>query len=82
MQRTRGDRRLGTHVLAGVELLLPALLDPAAAAMQTPALLCRFPPARAALAAPAGDAVVLSADFMTDRMMAGSAAGAGCPVGR
>ena len=27
IERTYGDRRLGTHVLAGIELLLPLLLD-------------------------------------------------------
>ena len=30
VERTRGDRRLGSHVLAGLELLLPLLIDPTA----------------------------------------------------
>ena len=29
VERTLGDRRLGTHVLAGLQLLLPLLVDPA-----------------------------------------------------
>ena len=41
VQRTRGDRRLGTHVLAGLELILPLLLDAGAlggeAGMRAPA---------------------------------------------
>lgn len=64
---TRGERRLGSHVLAGLELLLPQLLD--TAALDTRELLAAFPPARLALPT-AGDPVVSTATLMCDHMLA------------
>ena len=67
VETTRGDRRLGSHVLAGIELLLPLLLD--AGGLDRAALLGCFPAARAALPA-GGDPVVGTASLMCDHMMA------------
>ena len=44
VETTLGDRRFGTHVLAGIELLLDRLLDDSA--IDVPALLALFPEAR------------------------------------
>ena len=44
VETTLGDRRFGTHVLAGIELLLDRLLDDSA--IDVPALLAKFPEAR------------------------------------
>jgi len=47
IERTRGDRRLGSHVLTGIELLLPSLLD---SQEMTPEFLqSLFPPKRRSL---------------------------------
>lgn len=67
VQQTHGDRRLGTHVMAGIELILPLLLD--TAVLRTDTLLDSFPAARLTLSA-GGDPVVSTAALMSDHMMA------------
>lgn len=67
VESTLGDRRLGTHVLSGILLLLPELLDSKALAVEE--LASYFPLARRELTA-GDDFVVPTADFMTDHMMA------------
>jgi len=64
---TVGDRRLGTHVLAGIELLLPLLLD--VDAMDEAVLRDALPEARRALPG-LSDPVVATATLMTDHMLA------------
>lgn len=44
VERTLGDRRLGSHVLAGLELLFPLILN--ASAIDEAAILSAFPAAR------------------------------------
>ena len=61
VERTLGDRRLGTHVLAGLELLLPSLID--ARAMDADALLAVFPPLRPRDASADGRVVSTAALF-------------------
>lgn len=65
--KTLGDRRLGTHVLAGLELLLPQLLD--TTTLDAKALIAEFPPARTALHS-IGDPIVSTATLMCDHMLA------------
>ena len=60
MERTLGDRRLGSHVLAGLELLFPLILN--ASAVDTAAVLAAFPHARPR----DGDAPVPTTEFVTD----------------
>mmetsp|Transcript_21614 Transcript_21614/g.40034 ORF Transcript_21614/g.40034 Transcript_21614/m.40034 type:complete len:702 (+) Transcript_21614:50-2155(+) len=67
VQQTHGDRRLGTHVMAGIELILPMILN--TAMLRTDALLALFPAARTSLDA-GGDPVVSTAALMSDHMMA------------
>ena len=59
LERTFGDRRLGTHVLAGLDLLLPSLID----VWQTDlaALLAHFPKGR--------DTRVTTAQLMSDQQL-------------
>jgi len=78
VERTVGDRRLGTHVLAGLELLLPLLLDVDALerAGGAAALAAAFPPARpreassASSSGPAAWEAVPTAAFISDHTMA------------
>lgn len=69
---TLGDRRLGTHVLAGLELLLPRLLD--AALVDTAALGRAFPPARPRAGGAEPWRVVPTAQFVEDHVLACSEA--------
>jgi hypothetical protein len=65
IERTLGDRRFGTHVLAGLEVLLPLLCDVPDAAQ----LLACFPPLR-----PGRDSLgtlVTSAELAMDLMLGG-----------
>eukprot|EP00286_Rhodomonas_abbreviata_P029820 CAMPEP_0181292106 /NCGR_PEP_ID=MMETSP1101-20121128/2328_1 /TAXON_ID=46948 /ORGANISM="Rhodomonas abbreviata, Strain Caron Lab Isolate" /LENGTH=565 /DNA_ID=CAMNT_0023396551 /DNA_START=135 /DNA_END=1832 /DNA_ORIENTATION=- len=70
---TRGDRRLGTHVLAGLQLLLPALVTAAelpAAAARKGSSTGWFPPARPRQSEEEGGGAVPTPDLMTDMMLA------------
>ena len=70
VERTLGDRRLGTHVLAGLQLLLPHLTALSSSAGEAsggevpPGLLALFPTCR-----PSG-VEVTTAQLMTDAMLA------------
>jgi len=86
VESTLGDRRLGTHVLAGLEALLPSLLCGAAGAAA--ALAGVFPPARprGADGAPEGTesfvemaVLPVSAAYACEAMEAARAAAAGAP---
>jgi hypothetical protein len=71
VERTFGDRRLGTHVLAGLELLLPSLID--AEQVNIEELKALFPTIRHntnSSAMGARDPVVPTADFMGDYQIA------------
>jgi len=67
VERTRGDRRMGTHVMAGLSLLMPRLLDESR--MQTSELKSIFPKKRLELES-GSDPVVTTAALMTDHMLA------------
>jgi len=67
LQKTRGDRRLGTHVMAGLALLLPKLLQ--TESLNLVELMKSFPKARLSLKS-AGDPVVSTAQLMSDHMIA------------
>lgn len=67
IEKTLGDRRLGTHVMAGMEIILPMLVD--ASVLVKDEMSSYFPPARRELPA-GGDLVVSTAAFFTDQMMA------------
>lgn len=62
VEGTRGDRRLGTHVLSGVQLLLPLLLEEGQLDLET--LKNAFPEPRRDIGTPSTDA------FLTDHMLA------------
>ncbi len=66
VERTLGDRRLGSHVLAGLELLFPLILN--ASAVDTAAVLAAFPASRPR----DGDAPVPTAEFIFDHVLAAS----------
>ena len=63
IERTLGDRRLGSHVLSGLELLLPLLID--GPRLDVDALRSAFPAARPRDA----DAVVDTAAFVADHVL-------------
>jgi hypothetical protein len=65
IERTLGDRRFGTHVLAGLEVLLPLLCDVPDAAQ----LLACFPPLRPGRESL--DTLVTSAELAMDQMLGG-----------
>eukprot|EP00930_Biecheleria_cincta_P047396 TRINITY_DN32849_c0_g1_i1.p1 TRINITY_DN32849_c0_g1~~TRINITY_DN32849_c0_g1_i1.p1 ORF type:complete len:627 (+),score=110.64 TRINITY_DN32849_c0_g1_i1:53-1933(+) len=67
IEKTLGDRRLGTHVMAGMEIILPLLVD--TSALVKDQIAAHFPPARRGLPA-GGDIVVSTAALFTDQMMA------------
>jgi hypothetical protein len=66
VERTLGDRRLGSHVLAGLELLFPLILN--ASAVDTAAVLAAFPGPRPR----DGDAPVPTTEFFADHVLAAS----------
>ena len=68
VEETLGDRRLGTHVLAGIEILLPLIVD--IEQLDVKALEAAFPPRRLALG---GGGLVDTESLMTDLFMAFSA---------
>jgi len=66
VQETFGDRRFGTHVMAGIEMLFPLLVDESA--IDVPSLLACFPAAR-----PGRDdasKLATTAELMSDKMLA------------
>jgi hypothetical protein len=79
VERTLGDRRIGSHVLSGLEIIFPLLIEEAS--IDVDALLAMFPPNR-----PRTDPVVLSgvvptADLMCDLMMGSTMANDGTSHG-
>eukprot|EP00004_Rigifila_ramosa_P008594 TRINITY_DN1984_c0_g2_i2.p1 TRINITY_DN1984_c0_g2~~TRINITY_DN1984_c0_g2_i2.p1 ORF type:complete len:678 (-),score=146.88 TRINITY_DN1984_c0_g2_i2:135-2168(-) len=65
IERTLGDRRLGTHVLAGLEVILPRLVG----RVDTAALLEVFPPARPGRESGDVCQVATTAELVTDYML-------------
>ena len=82
VERTLGDRRLGTHALAGMEVLLPLLLrnamDPAEEAASAAALLAHFPAARPGRSNAQALRECTTAALVTDHMIAWEMSG--CPL--
>jgi hypothetical protein len=66
--KTLGDRRLGTHVMSGIEAILPLLLD--VSRLEEDQLSSFFTESRRGLNCPKEDIVVTTAALMTDHMMA------------
>jgi hypothetical protein len=64
VERTIGDRRLGSHVLAGLELLLPLIVD--ASSIDAAAVLSAFPSARPR----DGDYPLPTTEFVGDHVLA------------
>lgn len=64
VERTLGDRRLGSHVLAGLELLFPLILN--ASAVDTAAVLSAFPASQPR----DGNAPVPTTEFVADHVLA------------
>ncbi len=64
VERTLGDRRLGSHVLAGLELLFPLIVDPSS--IDAAAVLSAFPSARPR----DGDYPLPTTEFVADHVLA------------